>query len=111
MRNSLRRRHGYPKASDAAGKPRKRIPKMGVRTIWFDQIAQLPGIWQAGAPAAEAGPAVGEAPSPAIGPQGLSCAGYGSAVTVTAVLGMAAATAAIHWLLAIGRESCRERVC
>ena len=33
------------------------------------------------------------------GPQGLSCAGYGSLVTVTAAMGMAAAGQAIHRLV------------
>jgi tRNA A37 threonylcarbamoyladenosine dehydratase len=83
VRNTLRRRHGYPKAADAAGKPRKRIPKLGVRTVWFDQPAILPALWQ----------------NQDAAPQGLSCAGYGSAVTVTGVMGMAAAHDAIHWLL------------
>jgi len=85
LRNTLRRRHGFAKASDQAGKPRRRVPRMGVRTLWFDQPAILPAQWRGG----EAGEA----------PQGLSCAGYGSAVTVTASMGMAAAGEAIHWLL------------
>ncbi|HUG57974.1 MAG TPA: tRNA threonylcarbamoyladenosine dehydratase, partial [Candidimonas sp.] len=42
LRNTLRRQHRYPKASDHAGKPRKRIPKMGVRGLWFDQPVLLP---------------------------------------------------------------------
>ncbi|MGP1614576.1 MAG: tRNA threonylcarbamoyladenosine dehydratase, partial [Pollutimonas bauzanensis] len=36
LRNTLRRQHRYPKASDHAGKPRKRVPRMGVRALWFD---------------------------------------------------------------------------
>src|SRR5690606_7059732 len=31
LRNTLRRRHGFPRAADHAGKARKRIPRMGVR--------------------------------------------------------------------------------
>lgn len=86
LRNTLRRMHGYPKASDQAGKIRKRVPKMGVRTLWFDQPARLPDLWQADGEAA---------------PQGLSCAGYGSAVTVTAAMGMAAANEAMQCLLQV----------
>ncbi|HEY9281806.1 MAG TPA: tRNA threonylcarbamoyladenosine dehydratase [Eoetvoesiella sp.] len=89
LRNTLRRHHGYPKASGQAGKPRKRVAKMGVRTLWFDQPALLPVQWQTAEP-----PELGSA-----GLQGLSCAGYGSLVTVTAAMGMAAANEAIQWLL------------
>lgn len=89
LRNTLRRQHGYPKASDHAGKPRKRVPKMGVRTLWFDQPALLPTQWQTAEP-----PELGST-----GLQGLSCAGYGSLVTVTASMGMAAANEALQWLL------------
>lgn len=85
LRNTLRRQHGYPKASDHAGKVRKRVPKMGVRTLWFDQPARLPDAWLEAADG--------------IAPQGLSCAGYGSAVTVTAAMGMAAANEAVQYLL------------
>jgi tRNA A37 threonylcarbamoyladenosine dehydratase len=90
LRNTLRRHHGYPKASDQAGKPRKRVAKMGVRTLWFDQPALLPTQWQT-AQSPELG---------SVGLQGLSCAGYGSLVTVTAAMGMAAANEAIQWLMA-----------
>lgn len=74
IRNQLRKHHGFPKAADAAGKPRGRIPKMKVRVLWLDQAARLPEQWQSGQ-----------------SPQGLSCAGYGSVVTVTAAMGLAAA--------------------
>ncbi len=106
LRNTLRRRHGYPKAADHAGKVRKRIPRMGVRALWFDQPAILPALWlQAGrvdAADASARPELGEiaAQAPeAASLQGLSCAGYGSAVAVTASMGLAAANEAIHFLL------------
>ncbi|NYT43653.1 tRNA threonylcarbamoyladenosine dehydratase [Alcaligenaceae bacterium] len=89
LRNTLRRQHGYPRASDQAGKPRKRIPRLNVRALWFDQPVVLPTQWQA----ASAEPGAGDAL------QGLSCAGYGSAVTVTASMGMAAADLAIQYLL------------
>ena len=80
LRNVLRRQHRFPKASDAAGKPRKRVPKMGVHALWFDQPAVLPAAWTGGS-------------------QGLSCAGYGSVVTVTAAMGMAAAHTALRLVL------------
>ncbi|TAL87953.1 MAG: tRNA threonylcarbamoyladenosine dehydratase [Candidimonas sp.] len=89
LRNSLRRQHGYPKASDQAGKPRKRIPKMGVRVVWFDQPARLPTLWME--------PVRGDAGDEGL--QGLSCSGYGSLVTVTAAMGLAAASEAMHYLL------------
>ncbi|MFW7348754.1 MAG: tRNA threonylcarbamoyladenosine dehydratase [Pigmentiphaga sp.] len=79
IRNQLRRQHGYPKASTAAGKPARRVPKMKVRSLWVDQPAQLPAAWSQ------------DVDAPAGAPQGLSCAGYGSAVTVTAAMGLAAA--------------------
>lgn len=88
LRNTLRRQHGFPRAADAAGKVRKRVPRMAVRALWFDQPAILPAAWAA----PEAGPA-------AAAPQGLSCAGYGSAMMVTASMGLAAADEAVHWLL------------
>lgn len=86
LRNTLRRQHGYPRASDQAGKPRKRIPRLNVRALWFDQPAVLPAAWLQDDEGAA--------------PQGLSCAGYGSAVAVTATMGMAAANEAIQYLLA-----------
>ncbi len=82
LRNTLRREHGFPRGSDKNGKALKRVPKMGVQALWFDQPAILPEAWSGGAdPAA---------------PQGLSCAGYGSVVTVTAAMGMAAANEALR---------------
>ena len=103
LRNSLRRQHGYPKASDQAGKPRKRIPKMGVRVVWFDQPARLPELWikPEGGGAGDGG-SVGAhsgAQGTSGGLQGLSCSGYGSLVTVTAAMGLAAASEAMSYLL------------
>ncbi|MGU9992034.1 tRNA threonylcarbamoyladenosine dehydratase [Bordetella avium] len=83
LRNKLRREHGYPRASDAHGRALKRVPRMGVRALWFDQPAILPAAWKDGA-----------------APQGLSCAGYGSVVMVTAAMGMAAANEAVQAILA-----------
>lgn len=86
LRNVLRRNHGFPKGGPAGGKARRRVPKMGVRVIWFDQAAVLPAAWQGG-----------EVPSGAL--QGLSCAGYGSAMALTATMGLAAANDALQQLL------------
>ncbi len=83
LRNVLRRNHGYPKAVDEHGKPRKRVAKLGVRALWVDQPTILPAAWQQNDPL-----------------QGLSCAGYGSSVTVTASMGFAAANQVLELLLA-----------
>src|SRR3546814_17719228 len=93
---------------------------MGVRALWFDQPALLPAQWlQAGGAVKddalagiadarhELGELAAQAPQ-AAALQGLSCAGYGSAVTVTATMGMGAANEAIQ--RQIGRASCRDRV-
>ncbi|HEY0294688.1 MAG TPA: tRNA threonylcarbamoyladenosine dehydratase [Bordetella sp.] len=87
LRNTLRREHGFPRGSDQNGKALKRVPKMGVRALWFDQPAILPDAWaQSGSDERSA-------------PQGLSCAGYGSVVMVTAAMGMAAANEALRRIL------------
>jgi tRNA threonylcarbamoyladenosine dehydratase len=79
LRNTLRKQHGYARASTESGKVRKRLPKMGVRVLWIDQPTILPQAWQSGESEL----------------QGLSCAGYGSSVTVTASMGLAAAAEAV----------------
>lgn len=87
LRNTLRKQHGYPRASTEAGKPRKRVPKMGVRVLWLDQPTILPEAWQ-------------EVQTPTdVSLQGLSCAGYGSSVTVTASMGLAAAAEAVNKII------------
>lgn len=87
LRQVLRREHGYPRAAPGAGKVKGKVPRMHVRALWFDQQVILPSAWQV-------------APEVASDPlQGLSCAGYGSAVTVTASMGLAAASEAIQWIL------------
>lgn len=109
LRNTLRRRHGFPRGGQGGGKARRRVPRMGVRALWFDQPAQLPDVWLQARTALKA---VGDTPTPRDEPgqlaahapeaailQGLSCAGYGSLVTVTASMGMAAAHDAMQWLL------------
>ena len=87
LRNVLRKQHGFARASTEAGKTRKRIPKMGVRVLWLDQPTILPEAWQASRTSSEAGL------------QGLSCAGYGSSVTVTASMGLAAAAEAVNKII------------
>jgi tRNA A37 threonylcarbamoyladenosine dehydratase len=96
LRNKLRREHGFARASDKNGKALKRVPKMGVHALWFDQPAILPDEWtRAGEMEDDMGVS-----AQAAAPQGLSCAGYGSVVTVTAAMGMAAANEALR--LALG---------
>lgn len=103
MRNILRRDHGYPRPAKAkgSGKSTGKIPKMGVRVLWVDQPTRLPDAWQVqdGAQGLASGASAGEAL------QGLSCAGYGSAVTVTASMGLAAAGHAIEVILHRARQS------
>src|SRR5690606_38229579 len=84
IRNELRRHHGYPRAGAAGGKALKRIPRMHVRSLWVEQPVRLPAEPEA----------CGVTPGNA--PQGLSCAGYGSIVTVTAAMGLAAAHEALQ---------------
>lgn len=74
LRNVLRRQHGYPKGGQP-GKPKGRVPRMHVAALWVDEPARLPDAWT------EPGQAGG----------GLSCAGYGSSVVVTAAMGLATA--------------------
>ena len=95
LRNQLRRLHGFPKASDARGKPLKRVPRMGVRALWFDQPAIMPAAWARAAEVEDDLGAAGQTPAP----QGLSCAGYGSVVMVTAAMGMAVANEAVQLVL------------
>lgn len=92
LRNKLRREHGFPRASDQNGKALKRVPKMGVHALWFDQPAILPDAWTRPIEGEDDMGAAAQSPAP----QGLSCAGYGSVVTVTAAMGMAAANEALR---------------
>lgn len=82
LRHQLRRQHGFvkPKADK-----KSRVPKMGVSCLWVEQAATQP--------------ATSTSCAPATAPQGLSCAGYGSLVTVTAPMGMLAAQWAIDTVL------------
>ena len=110
LRNVLRRQHGYPKASQAAGKPAARVPRMGVWALWLQQPVILPGHWGLAAGTAPDRDTQGDdADAPdnitdgAASLQGLSCAGYGSVVTVTATMGMAAANRALAVIVGVVR--------
>lgn len=92
LRNLLRRRHGYPRAALPGGKRGRRVPRMGIRVLWFEQAVILPEQWLA-TPASERDE----------GLQGLSCAGYGSVVTVTASMGMAVANQALALVMNVQR--------
>lgn len=87
LRARLRKMHGFarPKA-DRLKKASARIPKMGVEVFWLEEPAIMPNAWQT--------QDINHVP------QGLSCAGYGSSVTVTAPMGFAVAQAAIDYVLA-----------
>lgn len=95
LRNTLRRDHGFPRGSDQNGRALKRVPKMGVSALWFDQVAILPDAWTR---LTESEDDMGADVKPQT-LQGLSCAGYGSVVTVTAAMGLAAANAALNLIV------------
>lgn len=84
IRTQLRKQHGFARASDAQGRALKRVPRMGVQALWFEQETRLPETWSAGRDG---------------GLQGLACAGYGSGVTITASMGMLAADRAVKIIL------------
>ena len=89
LRNTLRKDHGFARVGGAGGKSLKRLPKMGVSVLWVDQPTIMPPAW------------VGtDSNLDLTSPQGLSCAGYGSSVTVTATMGLVAANEAIKRILA-----------
>lgn len=80
LRNLLRQEHGYPKGSDTRGKALKSPPKMGVLCLWFEEESVKPKQ------------------TDSCSLQGLSCAGYGSCVTITASMGLLAANTIIKQL-------------
>jgi tRNA A37 threonylcarbamoyladenosine dehydratase len=90
LRYRLRRQHGFP--AEAAG----RVRKFGISAVFSDEPVRRPLAAECAVDLR--GVDTGQA---AAAPQGLSCAGYGSAVTVTAPLGFAAAAVALR-LLASG---------
>ncbi|NSL56228.1 tRNA threonylcarbamoyladenosine dehydratase [Uliginosibacterium aquaticum] len=75
VRAQLRKEHGFPKD------PKR---KFGITAIYSREPLQRPVVCESG--------------DPADAPQGLSCAGYGSAVCVTAPFGFFAAAAALRLL-------------
>lgn len=89
LRARLRKEHGFPRPK--ADKKNSRIPKMGVTVFWLQEQAVMPSAWQQSA---------SENEQKSDAPQGLSCAGYGSSVTVTAPMGFAVAQAAMDYMLA-----------
>lgn len=81
VRDLLRKEHGYPSSSEFY-----RFQPMGITTVWFKQKAMMPSLWS----------------NPYDGPntpQGLSCAGYGSLVTVTGTMGFALAQLALNHII------------
>jgi tRNA A37 threonylcarbamoyladenosine dehydratase len=82
LRYRLRRAYRFP-AESAGG----RIRKFGVTAVFSDEPVRKP-VASCAVPGEQASP------------QGLSCAGYGSAVTVTAPMGFAAAAVALNVLQA-----------
>jgi tRNA A37 threonylcarbamoyladenosine dehydratase len=82
VRTSLRREHGFPKATINA---KKSAPKFGIPCIYSDEPVIRP---DAACTAENEGLA------------GLNCAGYGSSVCVTAPFGMAAAAIVLNRLVA-----------
>ena len=77
MRYDLRKKYGFPKL-----KAGKRIEKFGIPCVYTaDPVKRPEGVCDVGA--------------------GLSCAGYGSSVVVTAALGLAAASVAINHITGI----------
>lgn len=74
LRQQLRKHHGYPRPGS------RRVAPMGVATLWLDQPVRTPQSLRSGGSA-------------------LACAGYGSLVTVTASMGLAAAGWAMDFLV------------
>lgn len=85
LRTQLRKQHGFAKPVAVKNSKKMRSPKMGIEVFWLEEAAVMPELWQ------------NQTQSTAL--QGLSCAGYGSSVTVTAPMGFAAAQAAIEFVL------------
>jgi|SRR5690625_338352 len=84
MRQQLRKYHGWP----AGGGPGvKKARPMNIHAFWFAEETVVPPAWT-------------QADDPL---QGLSCSGYGSAVTLTASMGLLAAQRAIDLLLTTPR--------
>lgn len=87
VRQLLRRDFGFP-AGISSSKQHGKVRKFGVPAVYSTEPLRYPTP----TPLCESGSDRG--------PQGLSCAGFGSSVCVTASFGMAAAAQIIHALLA-----------
>ncbi|UOF93792.1 MAG: tRNA threonylcarbamoyladenosine dehydratase [Bordetella sp.] len=87
LRRLLRSKFGFPKNNN---KKKIAIPKMGIRVLWIDQNPILPKILEN---------KTQESFSKISNLQGLSCSGYGSVVTVTATMGLAAANSVLQKIL------------
>lgn len=83
VRARLRRQHGYPRESRR---------KFGIEVVYVDEPLRRPQ----------------QACDNARGPQGLSCAGYGSSMMMTASVGLAAAARAVERLLAAARADAQS---
>ncbi len=84
LRSRLRRDYGFPAAAGASGADQARARRFGVAAIHSTEPVD------GEAPSGDAGAGQGGAP--------LACAGYGSIVTVTAAMGLAAASRAVDAL-------------
>lgn len=82
LRQQLRRHHGWPAGHSGKG---RRTPKMGIQVFWFAQEAVLPED---------------RLQDRTDRLQGLSCAGYGSAMGMTASMGLLAAQRTVQTILA-----------
>jgi tRNA A37 threonylcarbamoyladenosine dehydratase len=102
LRTKLRREAGYPNgAARQGGRMVTQVPKMHVTALWFDQPTLRPPIWEG--PAAVVGQI--EPIEPLGVGSGLSCAGYGSIVTLTATMGLVAADLVLRSLLTAAKKT------
>ena len=91
MRTRLRKSHGYPAAAVSA-KSKTKTKAMGLRCVFVAQAVARPLLAEANTPASANTTKATEAiDSTSAAPQGLSCAGYGSVMHMTASMGIRAA--------------------
>lgn len=88
VRHRLRREHGFPREGGRAA------PKFGVTAVYSDEPVRRPDAADTGTPRAEI---AGD----------LSCAGFGSAVAVTATMGFVAASVALNRLALVDEQTSR----
>lgn len=88
VRHRLRREHGFPREGGRAA------PKFGVTAVYSDEPVRRPGAADTGTSRAEI---AGD----------LSCAGFGSAVAVTATMGFVAASVALNRLALVDEQTSR----